>query len=38
MNPAPLLVKGASELLNGKDLDESLAEAAGDLAAKTAKP
>jgi len=38
VNPAPLLVKGASELLNGKSLDESLAEAAGDLAAKTAKP
>ena len=38
VNPAPLLVMGASELLNGKNLDESLAEAAGDLAAKTAKP
>ena len=38
VNPAPLLVKGASELLNGKNLDESLAEAAGDLAAKTGKP
>ena len=38
VNPAPLLVKGASELLNGKNLDESLAEAAGDLAAKTARP
>jgi 4-hydroxybenzoyl-CoA reductase subunit beta len=38
VNPAPLLVKGASELLNGKHLDESLAEAAGDLAARAAKP
>jgi 4-hydroxybenzoyl-CoA reductase subunit beta len=38
VNPAPLLVKGVSELLNGKSLDESLAEAAGDLAAKVSKP
>ena len=38
MNPAPLLVKGASELLNGKTVDKSLAEAAGDLAAKISKP
>ena len=38
VNPAPLLVKGASELLAGKVLDEALAEAAGDLAARTAKP
>jgi 4-hydroxybenzoyl-CoA reductase subunit beta len=38
VNPAPLLVKGVSELLTGKSLDESLAEAVGDLAAKTAKP
>jgi 4-hydroxybenzoyl-CoA reductase subunit beta len=38
VNPAPLLVKGATELLAGKHLDESLAEAIGDLAAKTAKP
>ncbi len=38
VNPAPLMVKGASELLAGKILDEALAEAAGDLAAKTAKP
>jgi 4-hydroxybenzoyl-CoA reductase subunit beta len=38
VNPAPSLVKGASELLAGKAIDESLAEAAGDLAAKTAKP
>jgi 4-hydroxybenzoyl-CoA reductase subunit beta len=38
LNPAPLLVKGATELLAGKEVGESLAEAAGDLAAKTAKP
>jgi 4-hydroxybenzoyl-CoA reductase subunit beta len=38
VNPAPLLVKGASEALNGKMLDEGLAEAVGVLAAKTAKP
>jgi carbon-monoxide dehydrogenase medium subunit len=38
VNPAPLLVKGASELLAGKIVDEALAEAIGDLAARTAKP
>jgi 4-hydroxybenzoyl-CoA reductase subunit beta len=38
VNPAPLLVKGASEMLAGKILDEALAEAVGNLAAKTAKP
>jgi len=38
VNPAPLLVKGASELLSGNAIDEALAAAAGDLAAKTAKP
>jgi 4-hydroxybenzoyl-CoA reductase subunit beta len=38
VNPAPLLVKGATELLSGKALNESLAEAAGDLAAKVSKP
>jgi 4-hydroxybenzoyl-CoA reductase subunit beta len=38
VNPAPVLVKGASELLAGKTMDEALAEAVGDLAAKTAKP
>ena len=38
VNPAPLLVKGAGELLNGKIVDEELAEAVGDLAARTAKP
>ena len=38
VNPAPVLVKGASELLAGKVIDDILAEAVGDLAAKTAKP
>ncbi len=38
VNPAPLLVKGASELFSGKAIDDALASAAGDLAAKTAKP
>jgi 4-hydroxybenzoyl-CoA reductase subunit beta len=38
VNPSPILVKGASEALTGKVLDEELAEAVGDLAAKTAKP
>ena len=38
VNPAPLLVNGARDLLVGKAVDEALAEAVGDLAAKTAKP
>jgi 4-hydroxybenzoyl-CoA reductase subunit beta len=38
VNPAPLLVKGAGEMLIGKVVDEALAEAAGDIAARTAKP
>ncbi|PYV55390.1 MAG: 4-hydroxybenzoyl-CoA reductase subunit beta [Acidobacteria bacterium] len=38
VNPAPVLVKKASEVLQGKRLDEELAELVGDLAAKTAKP
>jgi 4-hydroxybenzoyl-CoA reductase subunit beta len=38
VNPAPLLVKGASEMLVGKAVDDALAEAAGDLAAKISKP
>jgi 4-hydroxybenzoyl-CoA reductase subunit beta len=38
VNPAPLLVKGVTDLLEGKSLTEELADAAGDLAAKTAKP
>jgi len=38
VNPAPVLVRGATELLAGKRLTEELAEAAGVLAARTAKP
>ena len=38
VNPAPLLVKGVTELLEGKGLTEELAEAVGDLAARTSKP
>jgi 4-hydroxybenzoyl-CoA reductase subunit beta len=38
VNPAPVLVKGATEMLVGKALDETLAESIGDLAARTAKP
>ena len=38
VNPAPLLVKGAAELLTGGAIDEALADAVGDLAARTAKP
>ena len=38
VNPAPVLVKGVTEALQGKILDEELAERVGDLAAKTAKP
>ncbi len=38
VNPAPLLVPRVTELLTGKPLNEELAVAAGDIAAKTAKP
>ena len=38
VNPAPLLVKQASEMLIDKVVDEALADAVGDLAARTAKP
>ena len=38
VNPAPVLVTGAAELLSQKRVSEDLAEAVGDLAAKTAKP
>jgi 4-hydroxybenzoyl-CoA reductase subunit beta len=38
VNPAPMLVRGAGELLMGKVVDEALAEAVGDLAAGIAKP
>lgn len=38
VNPAPMLVQRAGEVLIGKIVDEALAEAVGDLAARTAKP
>ena len=38
VNPAPLLVNGAAEMMTGKAMDETLAETVGDLAARTAKP
>jgi 4-hydroxybenzoyl-CoA reductase subunit beta len=38
VNPAPLLVRRAGEMLIGNSVDEALAEAVGDLAASTAKP
>jgi 4-hydroxybenzoyl-CoA reductase subunit beta len=38
VSPAPVLVHKAGEMLIGKVVDEALAEAAGDLAARTAKP
>ncbi len=38
VNPAPLLVKGVPAMLTGTAIDEALADAAGELAAKTAKP
>jgi 4-hydroxybenzoyl-CoA reductase subunit beta len=38
VNPAPMLLQGARAILAGKAMDEALAEAVGDLAARTAKP
>jgi 4-hydroxybenzoyl-CoA reductase subunit beta len=38
VNPAPLLLQQAGEMLIGKAVDEGLADAVGDLAARTAKP
>lgn len=38
VNPAPVLIERAGEILNGKSIDDALAEAAGDAAARTAKP
>ena len=38
VNPAPMLVMRAGEMLIGKTIDEALAETVGDLAASTAKP
>lgn len=38
VNPAPVLVKRAGEMLVGKPINDALAEQVGDLAARTAKP
>ncbi|HVI07219.1 MAG TPA: FAD binding domain-containing protein [Candidatus Binatia bacterium] len=38
VNPAPLLVAEAGEILSGRKFDEELAEIVGDMAARTAKP
>jgi 4-hydroxybenzoyl-CoA reductase subunit beta len=38
VNPNPILVKRAGEMLIGKAIDEALAEVAGEIAARTAKP
>ena len=38
VNPAPLLLQKAGEMLIGRAVDEALADAVGDLAARTAKP
>jgi 4-hydroxybenzoyl-CoA reductase subunit beta len=38
VNPAPLLLQHAGEMLIGRVVDDALADAVGDLAARTAKP
>jgi 4-hydroxybenzoyl-CoA reductase subunit beta len=38
VNPAPVLVKGAAERMKERKMDDALADAVGDLAARTAKP
>jgi 4-hydroxybenzoyl-CoA reductase subunit beta len=38
VNPAPMMVKGATACLTGKMMSEEVAAMVGDLAAKTAKP
>ena len=38
VNPAPVLVEGLTALINGGQIDDSAAEHAGELAARTAKP
>jgi 4-hydroxybenzoyl-CoA reductase subunit beta len=38
VNPAPVLLKGVSELLAGKQANDELAAIVGDIAARTAKP
>jgi len=38
VNPAPMLVRGASDAMAGQSMNDALAETVGDLAARTAKP
>jgi 4-hydroxybenzoyl-CoA reductase subunit beta len=38
VNPAPILVTGVEEILIGRPIDEAMAAAVGELAAKAAKP
>ncbi len=38
VNPAPLLVRGAAEVMKGRELNEELASQVGELASRTAKP
>ncbi len=38
VNPAPILVERAGQILTGKVVNEALAESIGDIAARTAKP
>jgi aerobic carbon-monoxide dehydrogenase medium subunit len=38
VNPAPLLIQRAGDMLIGKVVDEALAETVADIAARTAKP
>jgi 4-hydroxybenzoyl-CoA reductase subunit beta len=38
VNPAPILIKGAGDLLKGKSMSEDLAAAVGELAARSSKP
>jgi 4-hydroxybenzoyl-CoA reductase subunit beta len=38
VNPAPTLIPGAAGILEGRAVDETIAETVGEMAAKTAKP
>jgi 4-hydroxybenzoyl-CoA reductase subunit beta len=38
VNPAPVVVQGASEAMAGRSMNDTLAETIGDLAARSAKP
>ncbi len=38
VNPAPVLIRGVNEALKGREVNQGLAAAVGDLAAKSAKP